>query len=154
MAVIIPEHPSSKPLNNLSSDPGKIENLATLIKNKSLHGTTGIGHTRWATHGRPTKTNAHPHTDGKVAIVHNGIIENFLELKEKGHNVEVLTSIPNYPKGKVYKEFKEIPNGVIICRHISSQYNFAENFFSMQTKNSIRIQTIFHDFSNNNLPSV
>ena len=52
--------------------------------------------------------------------------------------------------GWVHKEFKEIPNGVIICRHISSQYNFADT----QTKNSIRIQTIFHDFSNNNLPSV
>ena len=76
-----------------------------------------------------------------------------IEIKRDEADGKTLGQLLQY-MGWVHKEFKEIPNGVIICRHISSQYNFAENFFSIQTKNSIRIQTIFHNFSNNNLPSV
>lgn len=61
--------------------PGKLTNLRERLEAEPLDGTIGIGHTRWATHGAPTEANAHPHTTNRVAIVHNGIIENFRELK-------------------------------------------------------------------------
>ena len=99
-------------------DAGKLSRLAALVNGDPIKGHVGIGHTRWATHGAPNATNAHPHMGmtGEVVLVHNGIVENYLELKDE---LEA--------EGAVFKSETDTETIVhLIERYLSSQYDLAE----------------------------
>ncbi|WP_373236414.1 glutamine--fructose-6-phosphate transaminase (isomerizing) [Cohaesibacter celericrescens] len=110
---------------------GKLRNLETLLGENPLSGNIGIGHTRWATHGVPNETNAHPHQAGNVAAVHNGIIENFRELRDeltaKGHTFESETDTETV----VHLIQSELNNGNTPIDAVSAILGRLEGAFSL-----------------------
>jgi len=112
----------SSPTLDVRRAPGKLANLEAVLRDHPLNGTFGIGHTRWATHGRPTEENAHPHRDctGRLVVVHNGIVENYLDLKheliEKGHKfvTETDTEIIAHLIEEVQKEAEAAGESILL----------------------------------------
>jgi glucosamine--fructose-6-phosphate aminotransferase (isomerizing) len=113
---------------------GKVESLEHTVSHFDLAGTCGIGHTRWATHGRPSEANAHPHVscDGKIAVVHNGIIENFADLRDeleaRGHTFASQTDseVMAHLVEEAYRETHDLLTSVrIASEQIVGSYGFA-----------------------------
>lgn len=110
---------------------GKLRNLELEVEEDKPKGHCGIGHTRWATHGRPSETNAHPHKAGNVILVHNGIIENFSELRsmlaKKGHTFssETDTEVACHLIYEYYKKLKSMPKSIAAAiKDIRGSYAF------------------------------
>jgi len=111
---------------------GKLSNLEKVLSGKGLSGTTGIGHTRWATHGKPSEQNAHPHRSGGCVLVHNGIIDNYLPLKQQllkegfRFESETDTEVVAHLVAKHMKEGKSLSDAVLAAtKEIRGSYAIA-----------------------------
>ena len=125
LSILENEARGSAPSIKTVREAGKIREMEALARKSGIRGKLGIAHTRWATHGEPTKANAHPHSDctGKISVIHNGIIENFEELREelisKGHkftsdtDTEVLPHLlEEYCNGDLLKAMQRLLNRI------------------------------------------
>ncbi len=110
----------------ISRAEGKLINLENILRETPASGTRGIGHTRWATHGKPSEINAHPHKAGSIVVVHNGIIENYLKLKQRlqaaGHN------------------FQSETDTEIIAHLVEENYNLSSDFEAAVRKSLNEVQ--------------
>ncbi len=107
----------------IKRNEGKLEQLERALSEHPLHGKVGIGHTRWATHGKPSETNAHPHKAGSVVVVHNGIIENYLDLKKRLEK-----------EGHTFKSETDTE----IISHLIQSYLFKGKDFEQSVRNALK----------------
>jgi len=110
---------------------GKIRDLDLLVKREPIDGTTGIGHTRWATHGAPSEANAHPHSDGRVAVVHNGIIENFQSLRAELEESGVVFTSQTDTEVVVHLISRELNNGLPPIEAAAKAVAYLEGAFAL-----------------------
>jgi glutamine---fructose-6-phosphate transaminase (isomerizing) len=110
---------------------GKIRDLDVLVKREPIDGTTGIGHTRWATHGAPSEANAHPHSDGQVAVVHNGIIENFQSLRAELEESGVVFTSQTDTEVVVHLISRELNNGLPPVEAAAKAVAYLEGAFAL-----------------------
>src|SRR5262245_61784856 len=110
---------------------GKLRNLEEKLARTPLAGRSGIGHTRWATHGAPTELNAHPHATERLALVHNGIIENFRELKDELREQGVIFSTETDTEVVAHLITRNLANGMAPAEAVKQSLGRLEGAFAL-----------------------
>ncbi|MEM9728984.1 MAG: glutamine--fructose-6-phosphate transaminase (isomerizing) [Myxococcota bacterium] len=115
---------------------GKLRNLEKALADRPLRGTVGVGHTRWATHGRPSEVNAHPHLAGPIAVVHNGIIENHLELRRELEGSGVVMSSDTDTEIVAHLVHREVTGGHDLASAVRAALKQVEGSFAIAVLSS------------------